>query len=137
MLELELSSCEVSEYYYVDYFLKMSREEKNCQYIKLDVDRGVDMGCLMYFLEDFPNLTTLHLEQNYSHPENTIEDFLLLIKNLKLKSLILVDEQSQFLKGLTLDLLVNHVLPDQIIHITYGDDDQCVNNKNITMVGIF
>ena len=132
MLNLELSSCESSEYYYVDYFIRISKKDSECETLYLDVDRGVDLDTLTYFLESFPNLTSLHLEQNYSH-ESTTEDFITMIKTLKLKSLTLVDEQSQFLKGLTIDLLLEAT--DQTIHITYGDDEQCVSCKNVTMIG--
>lgn len=129
---LELSSCEYSDYYYVEYLMKID-QVKN---LHLNIDRGCDFPTLAYILESF-ELDSLILEQNYSN--NSFNDLVYFINTLKLKNFTLIDFQSELMKSLTLNELVKIVPDDCNYTFKYGEYDQYIKYKNmnrkITMIG--
>lgn len=132
---MELSNCEWSDYYYIDYLVKM---DKSMSTLDLVIDRGCDFRELSYVLELF-NLDTLKIEQNYSL--STMDDFIYFIQTLKLKNFTLIDSQSEFLTTLTLNNLIN-IIPDDCHYvIQYGEDDQHIKykkgNQKMTLIGKF
>lgn len=132
---MELSDCEWSDYYYIDYLSKM---DKSITELDLVIDRSCDFEALAYVLESF-NLDTLKIEQNYSL--STMDDFIYFIQTLKLKNFTLIDSQSEFLIQLTLNDLSN-IIPDDCYYvIQYGDDDQYIKykkgNQKMTLIGKF
>jgi hypothetical protein len=131
----ELSSCEWSDYYYIDYLSKM---DKSITVLDLNIDRGCDFRELSHVLALF-NLDTLKIEQNYS--SSTKDDFIYFIKTLKIKNFTLIDFQSNFLTTLTINDL-SKIAPDDCHYvIKYDDDDQHIKykkgNQKITMIGKF
>ena len=133
----ELSTCEFSHYYYVDYLMKMDDESINT--LNLEVDRGVDFDTLAYLLESFPNLKSLVLNQNYS--TSTIDEFYEFIRKTKLTQFILIDSQSEFLKFLKIKDLITHLPENANYKIKYGEEDIFLkykqNNKLLELIGDF
>ncbi len=129
---MELSSCEYSDYYYVNYLLQMKPTDE----LSLEVDRGVCFDTLGYLLEPL-KLSSLTLHQNYS--TSSIDEFLNFIKLLKLKTFTLVDDQSEFLKNIKVKYLISS-LPNHCHYtIIYGEEDATLiykkGNKKLTLIG--
>jgi hypothetical protein len=123
ILELELSSCNVSDEYYVNKLREVSKNAaaKEVEEIILEVDSGVDFDILGDLLLEFPKLKTLTLSQNYSYGVCIeLDDFILFLESLSLKKFVFNDLQSKFLKGVDQDTLFNKLPINCTYHITYG-----------------
>lgn len=133
IFKMELSSCEYADNYYVNYLLKMNPTNE----LSLEVDRGVCFDTLGYLLEPL-ELSSLTLHQNYS--TSSVDDFLNFIKLLKLKTLTLVDDQSDFLKNIKVKDLISSLPMDCNYTIIYGDEDLSLiykkDNKKLTLIGL-
>ena len=122
-----LCSVMTSENYYLT-IIENNRTEDSFQITSLqfEVDHGVHnynrLGELLH--EIYPNLTKLTIKQHYSAGMYaTSSDFLKFLKLLRLQEFTLFDLQTQFLK---------HIKPDKILDIMVNNSHYTINYGIIT-----
>jgi hypothetical protein len=121
---IEASNLQSSDNYYIQKLYDI-KNKFMIKAIYLDVDRGIDsLEALMIVInEEFQNLQTLTITQNYFPNVDNVYNLIEFLTNIKVKKLEILDQQSEILKILSVNML-SHIKNKIIIIKSQPHDDE-------------